>query len=51
MAILIGSILTWIRNFAERKYFPQENPVGPDIRLAGKDFIRQGLDGHPLDGH
>jgi hypothetical protein len=41
--------ITWIRNFAQRKDFPQQNPVGPDIRLAGKDAIRQGLDGHPFD--
>jgi hypothetical protein len=38
---------TWIWN--KGKGFPQDNPVGPDIRLAGKDFIRQGLDGHRLD--
>jgi hypothetical protein len=51
MAISIDSIFTWIRNFAQGKDFPQDNPVGPDIRLAGKDFIRQGFDGHPFDWH
>jgi hypothetical protein len=41
--------ITWIRNFAERKEFPQEDPVGPDIRLTGKGLIRQGFNGHPFD--
>ncbi len=31
-----------------RKDFPQDDPVGPDIRLAGKDAIRQGFNSHPF---
>ncbi len=41
--------LTLIRNFAEGKDFPQDSDVWPNIRLAIKNIIRQGFDGHPLD--
>jgi hypothetical protein len=51
MVISINLFPTWIRNFAQGKDFPQDHPVGPHIRLAGKDFIRQGFDGHPLYWH
>jgi hypothetical protein len=40
---------TWVWNFAQRKDFPQDDPVRPDIGLTGKNVIRQGLDGHPFE--
>jgi hypothetical protein len=40
---------TWVWNFSQRKDFPQDDPVGPDIGLTGKNVIRQGLDGHPFE--
>jgi hypothetical protein len=39
------------REKPKEKEKEQNHPVRPDIRLTGKDFIRQGLDGHPLDWH
>jgi hypothetical protein len=41
--------ITRIWNFTQGEKFPQDDPVGPDIRLARKNAIRQRLDGHPLD--
>jgi hypothetical protein len=41
--------ITRIWNFALGEKFPQDDSVRPDIRLAGKNAIRQRLDGHPLD--
>ena len=49
--IKLTESITWIRNFSQRKEFPEKNSVRPHVRLAGKDAIRQGFNRHPLDRH
>jgi hypothetical protein len=51
MVISIDFISHLDTELCKKKDLPQENPVRPYIRLTGKYFVRQELDGHPFDWH
>ena len=39
---------TWVRSIAKSDHLPQEDPVTPDVALAGVQVVPQGLWRHPF---